>query len=200
MFKKSDLLPLILAFLSTVLIVTLGFAWLSNEKIAGFGENNLRQTKIATATKAKANSVTNSSVAPNGDRRKFVLPAIVPQGTSVIINGSSKLNRINQALRRSFHRQYPGTIITTNADGNDISLDLLYARDIDLVALDRPLNESEKAAGLQAIPLNRVMTEKDAGSDMSDMYYVYLEPLSPDTEAFLGYALSVKGRQAILNR
>ena len=200
MLKKSDILPLILAFLTTTMIVTLGFTWLANKKVAGFGKDNLRQTKIATETKADANSAIDVSAAKNSDRRKFVFPVIVPQGTSVIINGSSKLNRINQALRRSFHRQYPGTIITTNADGNDISLDLLYARDIDLVALDRPLNESEKAAGLQAIPLNRVMTQKEAGSDMLDMYYVYLEPLNPDTEAFLGYALSVKGRQAILNR
>ena len=143
---------------------------------------------------------TNSSAAISSDRRKFTLPVIVPQGTSVVINGSSELNQINQALRRSFHQQYPGTIISTNADGNDISLDLLYARNIDLLALDRPLNDSEKAAGLQAIPLDRVMPDKEAGLDLSDMYYVYLEPLSPDTEAFLGYALSVKGKQAILNR
>lgn len=200
MFKKSDILPLILAFFSTILIVTLGFAWLANKEIAGFGKIDLRQTRIARATDANTKSVTNLSVAKNSDRRKFTLPVIVPQGTSVIINGSSKLNQINQALRRSFHQQYPGTIISTNADGNDISLDLLYARDIDLLALDRPLNDSEKAAGLQAVPLDRVMPDKEAGLNLSNMYYVYLEPLSPDAEAFLGYALSVKGRQAILNR
>ena len=200
MFKKSNILPLILAFFSTILIVTLGIAWLANKEIAGFGKIDLRQTKIARATNANKKSVTDSSVAISSDRRKFTLPVIVPQGTYVIINGSSKLNQINQALRRSFHQEYPGTIISTNADGNDISLDLLYARDIDLLALDRPLNDSEKAAGLQAIPLDRVMPDKEAGLDLSDMYYVYLEPLSPDTEAFLGYALSVKGKQAILNR
>ena len=200
MFKKSDILPLILAFFSTILIVTLGIAWLANKEIAGFGKIDLRQTRIARATNANKKSVTNSSAAISSDRRKFTLPVIVPQGTSVVINGSSELNQINQALRRSFHQQYPGTIISTNADGNDISLDLLYARNIDLLALDRPLNDSEKAAGLQAIPLDRVMPDKEAGLDLSDMYYVYLEPLSPDTEAFLGYALSVKGKQAILNR
>ena len=199
MFKKNDILPLILAFFSTILILTFGFGWLANGEAAKLSKFSLRKAKINAAIKANANSIENSSIAKK-NLPKFALPVIVPQGTSVVINGSSKLSLINQALRRSFHRQYPGTIISTNADGNDISLDLLYARDIDLLALDRPLNDSEKAAGLQAIPLAQVMADEEAGFDLSDLYYVYLEPLNPDTEAFLGYAFSIKGRQAILNR
>ncbi|MEL6579565.1 MAG: substrate-binding domain-containing protein [Cyanobacteria bacterium J06621_12] len=195
MFKKSDVLPLILAFISTVLIVIMGFGWLAKSNIAGFAQGNQRQKKGSqtSVSNAQANPAPKSSAA-NNPQAKFILPAIVPQGTSVAINGSSKLNQINQALRKSFHQQYPGTVITTDADGSAIGLDLLYAGDVDIVALARPLSEAEQKAGLIAIPIGD-SEFKDNGE--SQMYYVYREPISPDIEAFLGYALSARGRQAM---
>ena len=195
MFKKSDVLPLILAFISTVLIVVLGFSWLAKSNIAGFGLDNERPQKSpqTSTSNAQVNPAPKSSVA-NNPQAKFIVPAIVPQGTSVSINGSTKLNQINQALRKSFHQQYPGTVITTDADGSAVGLDLLYAGDIDLVALARPLSEAEKKAGLTAIPIGNSKIEDNVESQM---YYVYREPINPDIEAFLGYALSAKGRQAM---
>ncbi|MEM6611634.1 MAG: substrate-binding domain-containing protein [Cyanobacteria bacterium P01_C01_bin.72] len=197
MFKKSDVLPLTLAFISTVLIVILGFNWLAKSNIAGFDQGSERPQKNAqTSTpNTQANPASKSSVA-NNPQAKFIVPAIVPQGTSVSINGSSKFSQINRALRKSFHQQYPGTVITTDADGVDVGLDLLYAGDIDIVALARPLSEAEKKAGLTAIPIGN---SEDIDHAQSQMYYVYREPISPDIEAFLGYALSAKGRKAIGN-
>ena len=180
MFKRSDILPLILAFVSTVLIVTFGFTWLAQSSITGFGKNDLRRK-----SNVEPDANPSSGARVNG---KFMLPVLVPQGTSVAIDGSAKLQKINQILRRSFHQQYPGTIIVTDADGTEAALARLYSGDIDLVALDRTLNNSEKAAGLKAIPI-RVL-DRPSPTKIAEMYYVYKEPISPDTEAFLGFALS----------
>lgn len=196
MFKKSDILPLILAFVSTILIVTMGFTWLEQSSVAGFGWESLRRSSKTKANPVLQPKVDSSSIKGNKANRKFAVPVLVPQGTSVSINGSAKLKQINQTLRRSFHQQYPGTIIVTKADGTNTALDLLYSRDIDLVALDRPLSKAEKAAGLIAVPINNFDRHQ---SEKTDMYYVYQEPLDLDTETFLGYALSAKVRNAALD-
>ncbi|MEL7077405.1 MAG: substrate-binding domain-containing protein [Cyanobacteria bacterium J06648_1] len=197
MFKKSDVFPLILAFISTVLIVVMGFSWLAKSNIAGFGQSGQPQAKSSSSSTStvQANLVPKSANASSA-QVEFVVPAIVPQGTSVAINGSSKLSEINRALRISFHQRYPGTVITTDADGTAIGLDLLYSGDIDLVALDRPLKDAEKQAGLMAVPIGNSSAEANS---KSNMFYVYREPISPDIEAFLGYALSARGRQAMHN-
>jgi|GEM_PF-3158042 len=205
MFKKSDTLPLILAFVTTVLIVTLGFSWLANSKISAFGlfakdgdglrkDSIFSQSNLPTTAKAVGSEPKASPSTANGSQKKFVVPVIVPQGTSVTINGSAKLNQINHVLRRSFHRQYPGTVITTKGDGGTIGLNLLSSREIDIAALDRPLSQVEKDAGLREIAIYS-QSQKDEAD--SQMYYVYQEPLSPDTETFLGYVLSEKGQQTI---
>lgn len=204
MFKREDILPLILAFVSTVLIVILGFSWLSKSGATSFGlfSDNSPQAKgnrdsspdllTTNATEVQSN-LSSSKVAANNSQQNFTLPVIVPQGTSVAINGSAKLNKINQALRKSFHQQYPGTIISTGGDGSVAGLELLYSREIDLAALDRPLSQAETEAGLTAVA---IYNDSSNAAD-PHMYYVYQEPLSPDAEAFLGYVFSKKGQQAI---
>lgn len=201
MFKKSDVLPLILALVSTALIVGTGFAWLAKNHVAGFGKGKFNQKDgmlktsdaqanngLVSVAAAKANKIKNI-------RNNFVVPVIVPQGTSVIINGSDKLEQINISLRRGFHEEYPGTVITTAADGIAVGLDLLDSGDIDLLALDRPLNPAEQAAGLTAIQINNSGVKDN--QDNASLYYVYRNPINPDVEAFLGYALSDKGKEAI---
>jgi len=209
MFKKSDILPLVLAFVTTLVIVTLGFSWLAKSKIGGFGlsaqdsdsipqDNNsaFPDAQETTNPTIKSNQTASKSVdratASNGNQ--FIVPMIVPQGTSVAINGSQKLNSINQVLRRGFHQQHPGTVITTDDDGSTVGLDLLSARKIDLAALDRPLSQAEKAAGLSEIA---IYDRQTGNSEADRMYYVYQEPLSPDTEIFLGYVFSEEGQQAL---
>lgn len=189
--KKKELLPFILALVSTMLIVAKGFNWLSKNNFAGFDQDNFSKNSIL-----KRDERVNSASPPSAvTKANFVVPAIVPQGTSIDINGSDKLNQINTALRKGFHQQYPGTIITTNADGSDAALALLYSGDIDLLALDRPLSQVEKAAGLTAIQINSLRVKHNQNEPA--LYYVYQAPLDPDTEAFLGYAFSELGKKAI---
>jgi ABC-type phosphate transport system substrate-binding protein len=190
-----------LALVSTALIVGTGFAWLAKNHVAGFGKGKFNQRDgmlktsdaqanngLVSVAAAKANKIKNI-------RNNFVVPVIVPQGTSVIINGSDKLEQINISLRRGFHEEYPGTVITTAADGIAVGLDLLDSGDIDLLALDRPLNPAEQAAGLTAIQINNSGVKDN--QDNASLYYVYRNPINPDVEAFLGYALSDKGKEAI---
>ena len=54
MFKKSDILPLILAFFSTILLTTLGFTWLASNEIGELNNSKLRQNKIAKAAEPDA--------------------------------------------------------------------------------------------------------------------------------------------------
>jgi phosphate transport system substrate-binding protein len=201
MFKKSDILPLILALVSTVLIVGTGFAWLAKNHVAGFGKgefnkgNGILKTSDIRANNAPVSVASVKTNKTKNIRNNFVIPVIVPQGTSVIINGSDKLEQINISLRRGFHKEYPGTVITTAADGIAVGLDLLNSRDIDLLALDRPLNPAEQAAGLTAIQINNSAVQDNQAN--AALYYVYHNPINPDVEAFLGYALSEKGKEAI---
>jgi phosphate transport system substrate-binding protein len=192
MLKKNDTLPLILALVSTVLIVATGFSWLTKNNIAGFGQNDFSQNSIFKTPDVQENPSPSPSAVT---RANFVLPAIVPQGTSVTINGSDKLDQINTALRKGFHQQYPGTAIITDADGSDVGLNLLYSGEIDLLALDRPLNQAEQAAGLMAIQINSLKVQHNQHEPA--LYYVYRKPLDPDIESFLGYAFSESGKKAI---
>jgi phosphate transport system substrate-binding protein len=196
MLKKNDTLPLILALVSTVLIVATGFNWLTKNNIAGFGQNDFSQNSFLKTPDVQENPHPSPSSSPSTvTRANFVLPAIVPQGTSVTINGSDKLDQINTALRKGFHQQYPGTAIITDTDGSDVGLNLLYSGEIDLLALDRPLNQAEQAAGLMAIQINSLKVQHNQKE--AALYYVYRKPLEPNIESFLGYAFSESGKKAI---
>ncbi|MBE9046669.1 substrate-binding domain-containing protein [Pleurocapsales cyanobacterium LEGE 10410] len=106
------------------------------------------------------------------------------------------MNRINQKLKRSFHQQFPGTGVIVNADGTQTAMTLLRSGDIDLAAIDRPLNAEEKADNLAAIAINSSNSERQGSTAL---YYVYREPANIDVEVFLGYMLSPEG-QAIIDR
>ena len=195
MLKKSDILPLILATISTALIMSLGFLVMKKFNLAGLGQKTQTgDNSVLDSLNVETNP--GSSSLPNDSSKIFVMPAIVPQGTAVIINGSSKANRINYALGRGFHRQFPGTAIITNADGNKSGIELLISGAIDLATLDRPLNEAEKASGLAALKIINSI-EVNNNSQTLELYYAYRQPPTSEVKAFLGYVLSPQGQQAI---
>ncbi len=141
-----------------------------------------------------SNSSASISANPDISKEAFTTPDIVPQGTSVNINGSSKVIQVNRVLRKNFHRKFPGTVVNIDADGNEVGIDLLASGYIDLAATDRPLNEAEKASGLAEMKIDHSSAEDKANQDL---YYVYREPANLAVETFLGYALSSEGQQAI---
>lgn len=81
----------------------------------------------------------------------FPLPASVPAGTVVDIDGSTSMVTINQTLKRSFEQQFPGTEVLTQANGSNQGIQTLLTGLIDVAAISRPLNQAEASKGLQAV-------------------------------------------------
>jgi len=195
MLKKSDVLPAILAFISTAILIAIGFTW--------FNKINIRNAIISKEGEAIAFTPTNTninSVATQANSTSFPAPNIVPQGTSVHVNGSTRMILVNQALKKSFQRRFPGTAIITDADGSETGLELLRTGETDIAAILRPLTEDEKTQGFAAVPVDELVSRVDDKLVQEVFYYVYREPASIEVEAFLGFALSSKGQEALVNR
>lgn len=187
MFKKSDVLPLILALISTAVVLGVGFLWFTRINIA--------------STTSTGNSDTPSQGNTSGaSNRNFSAPDIVPMGTAITINDSTRMGWISQALKKSFHKQFPGTAVITDAEGSKMGMELLHSGEIDLAAIDRPLNKKEKERGLAAVNIYGVTPDKDNDPAEEVLYYVYQKPASDEVLAFLGYALSSQGQEAIFER
>lgn len=85
----------------------------------------------------------------------FKLPASLPSGTTVRVDGSSSMTLINEGLKQRFEEKFPGTTVTVADNGTDQALQALMAGTVDLVAVGRPLTEAEQAKGLKEIPISR---------------------------------------------
>ncbi len=83
------------------------------------------------------------------------VPASLPQGTSMRVAGSSSMELINQALKQQFEAKFPGTTVNLATTSTNESLQALLSNAVDLAAVGRSLTASEKAQGLQEIPVSR---------------------------------------------
>jgi len=86
---------------------------------------------------------------------EFEVPESIPRGTTIRLDGSSSMAKVNQALKERFERQYPGSEVQLNAAGSTAALEALVNEDIDLAAIGRPLTAVEKAQGLVPVALSR---------------------------------------------
>lgn len=185
MFKKNDILPFILALVSTLAVLGLGYGALARINAANTSKNNdLVENNQANSFNDDPNLATSAA--------SFSAPGIVPMGTSVNINGATQMSQINQVLKKSFQKEFPGTSVTVNADGIEAGMKLLLLGQLDLAALDRPLTDEEKARGLTAVTI-----EADLDSDSKTFFYAYRQPPNFKVEAFLGHTFSIQGQKAI---
>ena len=83
----------------------------------------------------------------------FSLPSSVPAGTTVKIEGSTSMVTINQNLKNSFEAKFPGTTITTQANGSEKGIQQVLAGQVDIAAISRPLSSQEQSQGLVAMPV-----------------------------------------------
>ncbi|MDX2244760.1 MAG: phosphate ABC transporter substrate-binding protein [Leptolyngbyaceae cyanobacterium bins.302] len=81
----------------------------------------------------------------------FPPPTSVPTGTVVDVDGSTSMVTINQNLKRAFEQRFPGTEVSTQANGSNQGIQTLLSGRIDVAAISRPLNEAETSKGLQAV-------------------------------------------------
>jgi phosphate transport system substrate-binding protein len=85
----------------------------------------------------------------------FPLPASVPSGTMVKIDGSSSMARINESLKQGFEQKYPGSKVEVTTNGTDAAIKSLVDGKVDLAAIGRGLTPAELAKGLQQSRLRR---------------------------------------------
>lgn len=193
--KKNDILPAILAFVSTIILVALGLSWFNKINARNAQDSRDGSTRIINTSRNNRNLSTSQASSTS-----FPAPNIVPQGTSVYINGSTRMILVNQALKKSFQRRFPGTAVIADADGSETGLELLRTGETDIAAILRPLTPEEKEQGLAAVTIDESTSRVDDQVVQEILYYVYREPANIEVEAFLGFALSSKGQAAIINR
>jgi phosphate transport system substrate-binding protein len=195
MFKKNDVLPVVLALISTAIVVGLGLTLIFKIDISN--HEDVDNDNVPAKSQSDLQSASSQVATQEISSSSFSDPGIVPQGTSITINGSTQMLQINQALQKSFQKQFPGTVVNTNADGSETGIELLRSGKIDIAAIDRPLNIEEQAAGLVIVTLGSLDPNQKAIDDQTRLSYAYQEPASLEVEAFLGHAFSAQGQQAI---
>jgi phosphate transport system substrate-binding protein len=85
----------------------------------------------------------------------FPMPAEVPSGTAVKLDGSSSMKVMNDLFKQRFEQKFTGSQINLNTSNSDDAVKALVDGTIDVAALGRPLTEEEKGQGLQPAVLAR---------------------------------------------
>ena len=85
----------------------------------------------------------------------FTLPASLPDGTDLKVDGSTSMEMSNQELGSKFTQQYQGAKVDFAENGTDKALEALKAGTVSVVAAGRRLTDAEKASGLKEVPISR---------------------------------------------
>lgn len=149
MAQKSDTTILILSFVVTAGILGGGLWWLSRNFFPNPSPPPVASPNNPQPVDQKPLPPPPSPSVPVA----FAPPTEVAAGTRITVDGSTSMVLFNQALKRSFEREFSGTIIETDAKGTDKGILALLTGKIDIAAISRPLNPEEEAQGLRAIPV-----------------------------------------------
>jgi phosphate transport system substrate-binding protein len=85
----------------------------------------------------------------------FPMPAEVPSGTTVKLDGSSSMKVMNDLFKQRFEQKFAGSQINLNSSNSDDAVKALVDGTIDVAALGRPLTAEETAKGLLPAVLAR---------------------------------------------
>ncbi|WP_293127251.1 phosphate ABC transporter substrate-binding protein [Microcoleus sp. bin38.metabat.b11b12b14.051] len=83
----------------------------------------------------------------------FALPASVPAGTLVRIDGSTSMVTINLNLKNGFQAKFPATTVEAKANGSAKGIQDLVAGTADIAGISSPLKPEDQAKGLAAVPV-----------------------------------------------
>jgi phosphate transport system substrate-binding protein len=86
---------------------------------------------------------------------RFPLPAEVPSGTAVKLDGSSSMKVMNDLFKQRFEQKFAGSQINLKSSNSDDAVKALVDGTIDVAALGRPLTAAETAQGLKPAVLAR---------------------------------------------
>jgi phosphate transport system substrate-binding protein len=93
----------------------------------------------------------NSATTPSPT--SFAVPASVPSGSTVRVDGSTSMVQLNKTLQEGFQKQFPGTTVVTKAGGSAKGIQDLLVGQVDIAAVSRELTAQEQDRGLIAIPI-----------------------------------------------
>jgi ABC-type phosphate transport system substrate-binding protein len=110
---------------------------------------------LATASTPVVMSFVSPVLAQSTQPSDFPVPATVPQGTTVQIDGSNSMAAVNQALTQKFQQTYPGTQVSTRYGGSTPAIQSLLDGKIDLAAIGRLLTPEERAQGVKTTEVVR---------------------------------------------
>jgi phosphate transport system substrate-binding protein len=85
----------------------------------------------------------------------FPLLKTIPSGTTVKVDGSTSMAKINESLKQSYEQQYAGTKVELAANGADTALTSLLDGKVDLAGIGRGLTPAEQAKGLEQKRVDR---------------------------------------------
>jgi len=83
----------------------------------------------------------------------FALPASVPAGTTVRVDGSTSMVTINLNLKNGFQAKFPGTTVDAKANGSAKGIQDLVAGAADIAAISTALKPEQQAQGLASVPI-----------------------------------------------
>ncbi len=150
MTQKNETGVLILSLLVTAGILGGGYWWFIQKSGQNPGTilNNTQTSPSSPSSPTPLPSPPSPSIASN-----FPFPTSVASGTTVRVDGATSMVLINEALKKSFQQQFPGTQVLTEAKGSDKGIIALLTGTIDVAALSRPLTADEQKQGLVAVPV-----------------------------------------------
>lgn len=90
-----------------------------------------------------------------GVPKAFDAPVAVEGGTTIRIDGSTSMAKINKNLQEAFEGQFAGTQVIIDAQGSDKGILQLLLGKIDIAAVSSPLTAEQKAQGLVAVPVRQ---------------------------------------------
>ncbi|MCC0178973.1 phosphate ABC transporter substrate-binding protein [Waterburya agarophytonicola K14] len=156
MSQKNEILPLILILICTGAIVGGGYWWFelkSDSDTISTTDNTDRDRP--NDSENNFSNIPNSPIANSNKNSPvtFSLPTNVTPGTNIRIDGSTSMVQINQAIEQGFEKQFIDTEIATNGQGTEVGLKLLSEGKIDIAAISRPLTDSDRDRGLNAVPI-----------------------------------------------
>ncbi|KPQ36305.1 MAG: hypothetical protein HLUCCA11_07155 [Phormidesmis priestleyi Ana] len=120
---------------------------------AVFDQLTGRTLSPTTSPTSRVEATNRLLLAQAADVPEFTLPDSLAGTETLLIDGSSSMRSMNDALTERFTARYEAATVSSEANGTDTALDRLRNDEINLAAIGRPLTEAEQAEGFVAVPI-----------------------------------------------
>jgi phosphate transport system substrate-binding protein len=126
-----------------------GLGYFAFSKLSG-NNSNPSSPLVPIASNDNVNVPSGSEIKP-----VFEVPATVTKGNVIKIGGATSMAQINQSLKTSFEKKFPGVQALAIASSSGKGLTDLAAGSIDVAGVSRELTGVETAQGLVSVPITQ---------------------------------------------